>query len=103
MGPRPMADEQSPRDEVRTTFADRHIGVSEPEQAAMLAELGYDSLDALVDAAVPASIREDAPLALDPGVSETDALLRLRVLGVAQRGVHLAHRARLLTTRSRRP
>ena len=37
---------------------------SDAEQAAMLAELGYASLDALVDAAVPAAIREHAPLAL---------------------------------------
>src|SRR3954470_18633300 len=67
--------------DVRATFADRHIGVSNAEQQAMLAEVGYDSLDALVDAAVPASIREHAPLALDAGVSEQESLLRLRELG----------------------
>ncbi len=33
----------------------------------MLAELGYESLDALVDAAVPDAIREHAPLALGGG------------------------------------
>ena len=68
-------------DEMRTTFADRHIGVSDSEQAAMLAELGYASLDELVDAAVPAAIRETEPLALDDGLSETEALARLRALG----------------------
>ena len=62
----------------------------------MLAELGYASLDALVDAAVPAAIREHAPLALDAGLSESEALARLRELGEPQRGVHLADRARLL-------
>ena len=81
MGVRLLPGEQSERDEVRATFADRHIGPSEAEQAAMLAELGYDSLDALIDAAVPAAIREHAPLALGGGVSESEALARLRELG----------------------
>ena len=35
------------------TFADRHIGPGADEQAKMLAALGYASLDALIDAAVP--------------------------------------------------
>jgi glycine dehydrogenase len=76
-----LADEQSERDLRRATFADRHIGPSAPEQAAMLAELGYESLDTLVDAAVPATIRELAPLELGGGVSEQEALNRLRELG----------------------
>src|SRR5262245_20490948 len=67
-------------DEVRSTFADRHIGVSEHEQAAMLAELGYPTLDALIDAAVPGAIREHEPLSLGAGVSEQDALAQLRAL-----------------------
>jgi len=37
-------------------FVRRHIGPSEAEQAAMLEALGLGSLDALIDAAVPASI-----------------------------------------------
>ena len=49
-----------------------------------------------IDAAVPAAIREHAPLALGGGVSEPEALARLRAAGRAQRGVHVAHRARLL-------
>src|SRR5439155_4439449 len=69
-----------PADELRSTFADRHIGVSDGEQEAMLAELGYATLDALVDAAVPAAIREPAPLALGPGASEQEALAQLRAL-----------------------
>jgi len=69
-----------PTDELRSTFADRHIGVSEGEQTAMLAELGYATLDELVDAAVPAAIREPAPLALGPGASEQEALAQLRAL-----------------------
>ena len=67
----------------RAAFADRHIGPSGPEQAAMLAELGYESLEALVDAAVPDAIREHAPLALGAGVSETEALALLHEISSA--------------------
>ena len=47
------------------TFVHRHIGPSDAEVAAMLAELGLDSLDALVDETVPASIRQGQALELD--------------------------------------
>ena len=42
--------------------------------------LGYESLGELVDAAVPAVIREAKPLALPDPLTETDALARLREL-----------------------
>jgi len=61
-------------------FADRHIGPRADEQATMLAALKYESLDALVDAAVPSVIREPAPLGLDAPLSETEAQDRLREL-----------------------
>ena len=38
-------------------FVARHIGVRPEDQAKMLAEIGYASLDDLIDAAVPAGIR----------------------------------------------
>ena len=38
-------------------FVARHIGPREDDVAAMLEAVGYESLDALMDAAVPASIR----------------------------------------------
>ncbi|MGE3458015.1 MAG: aminomethyl-transferring glycine dehydrogenase, partial [Kofleriaceae bacterium] len=46
------------------TFARRHISAADPEIAAMLAELGYKSLDELATATVPAAIRLKKPLAL---------------------------------------
>ncbi len=46
------------------TFARRHIGPSEADIAAMLAALGYKSLDELASATVPAAIRLKKPLAL---------------------------------------
>lgn len=61
-------------------FADRHIGPRGDETARMLAAVGYDSLDALVDAAVPASIRTDRPLDLPAARSEEQVLADLRAL-----------------------
>jgi glycine dehydrogenase len=45
------------------TFARRHLGDNAADTAAMLAELGFPTVDALVDAAVPPHIRR-GPLAL---------------------------------------
>src|SRR5260221_1353071 len=61
-------------------FVDRQIGPRADDQAAMLAVLNYASVAELVDAAVPAVIRESVPLALPEPLSETEALARLRVL-----------------------
>src|SRR5437764_13255555 len=55
-------------------FESRHIGPDEAEQAEMLRVLGYPSLDALTDAAVPANIRIAKPLAIGAAKSERDAL-----------------------------
>jgi glycine dehydrogenase len=46
------------------TFARRHIAPSEADLAEMLAALGYDSLEALAQATVPAAIRLREPLRL---------------------------------------
>jgi glycine dehydrogenase len=56
------------------TFADRHIGPTAAEQATMLELLGYPSLDALVDAVVPTSIRDGHELALPAAASETEVI-----------------------------
>ena len=45
-------------------FVDRHIGTSDEEQAEMLELLGYPTRAALIDAVVPASIRQRAPKGL---------------------------------------
>ena len=59
-------------------FPERHIGPSEESCRQMLEELGCASLDALVDEAVPASIRlRKAPLLPEP-LSESAALAELR-------------------------
>src|SRR6059036_1061693 len=64
----------------RDLFQERHIGPSAEDQAAMLATLGYDSLDAFIDAVVPADIRLRAPLRIPEARSEQEALETLRGL-----------------------
>ncbi|MES1167129.1 MAG: glycine dehydrogenase (aminomethyl-transferring), partial [Pseudomonadota bacterium] len=61
------------------TFARRHTGDNAADTAAMLALLGYPSLDALIDAAVPPQIRRGA-LNLPAAAGESAALAELRGL-----------------------
>ena len=72
------------RTPARTTgevvFADRHIGPHGEASEAMLRQLGYASLDELVDTAVPADIRQEAPLELPAARSEAEVLSDLRAL-----------------------
>src|SRR4051794_5338644 len=62
------------------TFPRRHLGSGESEVAAMLATLGLQSMEALIDAAVPAKIRLEEPMNLPAGRGEHDALGELRAL-----------------------
>ena len=59
-------------------FLRRHIGPSPEEARQMLELLGFSSLDALIDAAVPAGIRARKPLGISGGCSEADVLTALR-------------------------
>jgi glycine dehydrogenase len=59
------------------SFARRHTGDDAAETAAMLAPLGYASVEALVDAAVPLQIRRGA-LSLPEPLGESAALAELR-------------------------
>jgi glycine dehydrogenase len=71
----------SPRDLLAPTdtFARRHLGDDDSETAEMLRLLGQPSLDALIDAAVPANIRR-GPLKLPAAAGESAALAELRAL-----------------------
>jgi glycine dehydrogenase len=62
------------------SFADRHIGPSEDEVREMLRELGFDNLDALIEATVPKNIRLDRQLNLPEAKSEAEALAELRAI-----------------------
>ncbi|HEY8280963.1 MAG TPA: aminomethyl-transferring glycine dehydrogenase [Leifsonia sp.] len=63
-------------------FQTRHIGTDADAQSAMLSALHYDSVDALVTAAVPDSIRVDPAHrpALPEAVTERAALRELRAI-----------------------
>jgi glycine dehydrogenase len=67
------------------SFARRHIGPNQQARSAMLAEIGFESLDALIDASVPKNIRLNQPLNLPQAASEWDALTELR--GLAQKNI----------------
>ncbi|MDQ6887410.1 MAG: aminomethyl-transferring glycine dehydrogenase [Gemmatimonadota bacterium] len=69
----------------RDSFVSRHIGPSDADQRAMLELLGYDSLDAMVAATIPARIRMDHPLALPAGVTEREVLEEFRQLAARNR------------------
>lgn len=59
-------------------FADRHIGPNEKEIAEMLATLGMGSLEDLVSATVPATIRSARPLEIGDERNEFELLEELR-------------------------
>jgi glycine dehydrogenase len=64
-----------------TSFVDRHIGARRQSDVdAMLKAVGYDTVDALVDTAVPKDIRQDSPLELGGALSEVEVLAELRKL-----------------------
>ena len=59
-------------------FVRRHIGPNEAETLAMLKAIGFDTLNALTDAAVPAQIRLGKSLDLPAARSEHQALAELK-------------------------
>jgi glycine dehydrogenase len=59
-------------------FAPRHTSPTADERAHMLSALGYPTLDALIDATVPAHIRLEKPLSLPAPLGESAALAELR-------------------------
>jgi glycine dehydrogenase len=60
-----------------TTFAERHIGPDDESVERMLATVGFSSLEALIESAVPESIRHDDVLSLPEPVTEAQALAQL--------------------------
>ncbi len=61
-------------------FVERHIGPNDAEIAQMLRTVGHDSLDALTDAIVPATIKPSGGLDLPGGLTEVEALARIRAI-----------------------
>ena len=71
--------------EQRDAFARRHIGPDAAEQAAMLSDLGYATRAALIDAVVPAGIRNPQALEIGDARSEAGALAELREIAAQNR------------------
>jgi glycine dehydrogenase len=63
-----------------SSFAARHLGSGSADIAAMLRFVGFDSLDALVADAIPASIRIGRPLNLPAALPESEALAALQAV-----------------------
>ena len=62
----------------QTSFQRRHLGVSPDGAERMAREIGFESVQQLVDAAVPASIRRQQSFDLPAAKSETGALVWLK-------------------------
>ena len=75
----PSPERRATLDDVER-FTERHIGPRPADVERMLEVVGYPSLDALVDAAVPKDIRLDRGMALPDAGTETDVLAELRGL-----------------------
>ncbi len=67
------------------SFAARHIGPSPEDVAAMLKTVGYGSVEDLMAAAIPESIRWAGTLDLPPAATEAEALAELRALAARNR------------------
>ena len=59
-------------------FEARHLGPDAADIELMLATVGYDTIHALVDDVVPASIRMEGELDLPEPLTEAELLARLR-------------------------
>ena len=62
------------------SFARRHIGPNDAEVAQMLRDVGFENLDALIEAAIPKNIRLNRQLDLPNAKSESEALAELRAI-----------------------
>ncbi|MGV8916231.1 MAG: aminomethyl-transferring glycine dehydrogenase [Pseudomonas sp.] len=61
-------------------FIARHIGPRQADETAMLATLGFDSLEALSASVIPDSIKGTSVLDLGEGQSEADALAAIKAI-----------------------
>ena len=71
--------------ETHMPFVRRHVGPGLSQTEQMVAALGRASLDAVIDEAVPASIRMAEPLDLPPALSEVEVVDELRAIAAKNR------------------
>ena len=67
------------------SFVERHVGPTEEELREMLREIGYDSLESLIDATVPEAIRLDDKLDLPEADTEFEVLREFREITLRNR------------------
>mmetsp|Transcript_21219 Transcript_21219/g.30014 ORF Transcript_21219/g.30014 Transcript_21219/m.30014 type:complete len:1012 (-) Transcript_21219:198-3233(-) len=60
------------------TFARRHLGPSSSDAKSMLTTIGFDSFDELVKSTVPRNIMASKPLSLEPAMTESEALSKIK-------------------------
>src|SRR5688500_9421269 len=65
---------------VAESFVPRHIGPSAADIEKMVEAVGFRSLDELIEATIPASIRYDGRLAIPPGKPEQEVLTEFRAM-----------------------
>jgi glycine dehydrogenase len=71
---------RSPLTALQVPFVDRHVGLDDADRDAMLAVIGVDSAEMLVQRTVPGSILMDDALALDPATDEATVLAELKTM-----------------------
>ncbi|NOQ74708.1 MAG: aminomethyl-transferring glycine dehydrogenase [Crocinitomix sp.] len=62
-------------------FQDRHVGPNTSEKTDMLAAVGVNSINELIDKTVPSQIRLANPLSLSPAMSESEYLAHMKDMG----------------------
>ena len=69
--------------DLEQNFSLRHIGPSRLEIQEMLDELGFDTINGLIQKTIPKSIQTKTPLNIDPGIDEFSLLKKIK--GIASK------------------
>ena len=69
------------------SFAQRHIGPQADEVRRMLQVVGVPNLEALIDEAMPADIRQARPLDIGPALCEAELLAKMRAVASRNRSM----------------
>ena len=64
--------------DLEQNFSLRHIGPSRLEIQEMLNELGFDTIDGLIQKTIPKTIQTKTPLNIGPGIDEFSLLKRIK-------------------------
>jgi len=60
------------------SFSRRHLGPRQEDAKSMLSSIGFESMEALLDSTVPPNIRAKKELDLEPAMSESEAIARIK-------------------------